>query len=108
MARGTRDSVGHPGREGRHPGPHRQVGEHEPGHAWWHVVCLVTDWWSALTQEHSSALAVIGVALVAFPKLALGLSGFETGVLVMPQVADGEGTAEERLARRIAGTRRLL
>src|SRR5882757_7546138 len=26
-----------------------------------------TDWWSALTQEHSSALAVIGVALVAFP-----------------------------------------
>jgi len=59
---------------------------------------LVTDWWSALTQEHSSALAVIGVALVAFPKLALGLSGFETGVLVMPQVADGEGTAGERLA----------
>jgi hypothetical protein len=68
----------------------------------------VTDWWSALTREHSGALAVIGVALVAFPKLALGLSGFETGVLVMPQVADGEGTAEERLAQRIAGTRRLL
>jgi hypothetical protein len=51
---------------------------------------------------------VIGVALVAFPKLALGLSGFETGVLVMPQVADGTGMAGERLARRIAGTRRLL
>jgi hypothetical protein len=68
----------------------------------------VTDWWSAVTSEHSSALAVIGVALVAFPKLALGLSGFETGVLVMPQVADGEGTGEERLARRISGTRRLL
>jgi hypothetical protein len=55
----------------------------------------VTSWWSTLTREHSSALAVIGVALVAFPKLALGLSGFETGVLVMPQVADGTGTAEE-------------
>ena len=68
----------------------------------------VSDWWSALTTEHSSALAVIGVALVAFPKLALGLSGFETGVLVMPQVADGKGSAEERLARRISGTRRLL
>jgi len=275
MARGARDSAGHPAREGRHPGPHRQVSEHEAGHSWWQVVCLtgvdyfstigyqpaiaflaaglvsplativlilvtlfgalpvyrrvaaespygegslamlerilswwsgkilvlvllgfaatdflitmtlpaadasthllenpyaphfvhghqfvvtlvllaalaavflrgfgeaigiavvlvgvylalnavvvgdalvhvatgsalVTDWWSALTQEHSSALAVIGVALVAFPKLALGLSGFETGVLVMPQVADGEGTAGERLARRIAGTRRLL
>jgi hypothetical protein len=68
----------------------------------------VTDWWSALTTQHSSALAVIGVALVAFPKLALGLSGFETGVLVMPQIAAGTGTEEERLARRIAGARRLL
>jgi len=68
----------------------------------------VTSWWDALTQEHSSALAVIGVALVAFPKLALGLSGFETGVLVMPQVDGGTGTEDERLARRIAGTRRLL
>ena len=26
----------------------------------------------------------------------------------MPQAADGEGTTEERLSRRIAGTRRLL
>jgi hypothetical protein len=68
----------------------------------------VTSWWSALTREHSSALAVIGVALAAFPKLALGLSGFETGVLVMPQVAGGTGTEDERLGRRIAGTRRLL
>jgi hypothetical protein len=68
----------------------------------------VTSWWSTLTREHSSALAVIGVALVAFPKLALGLSGFETGVLVMPQVTGGTGTEPERLARRIASTRRLL
>ncbi|HYZ56758.1 MAG TPA: amino acid transporter [Streptosporangiaceae bacterium] len=68
----------------------------------------VTGWWSALTHEHSSALAVIGVALVTFPKLALGLSGFETGVLVMPQVAGGTGTEGQRLARRVASTRRLL
>jgi hypothetical protein len=68
----------------------------------------VTNWWSALTTQHSSAMAVIGVALVAFPKLALGLSGFETGVLVMPQVDGGEGTLEERLPRRIQGTRKLL
>ena len=52
----------------------------------------VTGWWSALTTQHTSALAVIGVALVAFPKLALGLSGFETGVLVMPQVEGGTAT----------------
>ena len=53
-------------------------------------------------------MLVVSVALVAFPKLALGLSGFETGVLVMPQVAGGEGSARERLSRRISGTRRLL
>ncbi len=68
----------------------------------------VANWWSALTTQHSSALAVIGVALVAFPKLALGLSGFETGVLVMPQVDGGDGDPAERLARRIQGTRKLL
>jgi hypothetical protein len=68
----------------------------------------VTGWWSALTTQHTSALAVIGVALVAFPKLALGLSGFETGVLVMPQVDGGDGDPEQRLARRIRGTRKLL
>lgn len=47
---------------------------------------------------------MIGVALVALPKLALGLSGFETGVLVMPQVAAGKGAAGERLARRRTGS----
>ncbi len=68
----------------------------------------VTDWWHALTTAHPGGLAIAGVALASFPKLALGLSGFETGVLVMPQVAGGEGTPEQRLAARIAGTRKLL
>jgi hypothetical protein len=68
----------------------------------------VTDWWSTLTREHAGTLAVIGVALASFPRLALGLSGFETGVLVMPQVDAGAGSAGERLARRITRTRRLL
>jgi hypothetical protein len=68
----------------------------------------VSDWWSTLTTTHPSVFGVIGVALVSFPKLALGLSGFETGVLVMPQVAAGAGTAEQRLRKRITGTRRLL
>jgi hypothetical protein len=65
-------------------------------------------WWHALTAAHPGGLAVAGVALASFPKLALGLSGFETGVLVMPQVTGGPGTPGEQLAARIAGTRKLL
>ena len=68
----------------------------------------VTSWWHALTAAHPGGLAVAAVALASFPKLALGLSGFETGVLVMPQVSGGEGTPGQQLAARVAGTRKLL
>ena len=59
---------------------------------------MVTDWSSALTAEHGNVLAMVGVALLVFPKLALGLSGFETGVAVMPQVEGDAGDTEERPA----------
>jgi hypothetical protein len=49
---------------------------------------------------------VIGVALLLFPKLALGLSGFETGVAVMPLVKGGRGDA--KLKGRVNNTRKLL
>jgi hypothetical protein len=62
---------------------------------------LVTDWQHTLTAEHSSPIAMIAVSLYVMPKLALGLSGFETGVAVMPLVK-GE------LADRIRGARKLL
>jgi amino acid transporter len=42
---------------------------------------------------------MVGFALLLFPKLALGLSGFETGVAVMPLV---------RGPKRIHNTRKLL
>lgn len=53
-------------------------------------------------------LAMVAVALLLFPKLALGLSGFETGVAVMAHV---RGRADDRSdvpAGRIANTRKLL
>jgi hypothetical protein len=69
---------------------------------------VVGDWTAALTGKYGNPLAMIGVALVVFPKLALGLSGFETGVAVMPLVTGADTDTEERPAGRIRGTRRLL
>ncbi|MFI5520960.1 amino acid transporter [Streptomyces platensis] len=77
----------------------------------WHVATaaqLVTDWSQALTTEHGSPLAMVGVALLVFPKLALGLSGFETGVAVMPHVEGDPGDTEERPTGRIRGAKKLL
>lgn len=69
---------------------------------------VVEDWWSALTTQHGSPIMMIAVALIVFPKLALGLSGFETGVAVMPQIAGDPGDTEERPTGRIRSARRLL
>ncbi|WP_432126176.1 amino acid transporter [Streptomyces sp. bgisy082] len=77
----------------------------------WHVVTeghVVTDWSTALTQEHGNVFVMIGVALIVFPKLALGLSGFETGVAVMPHVKGDPEDTEANPAGRIRGTKKLL
>jgi hypothetical protein len=77
----------------------------------WQVVgapSLVTDWGAALTAQHGSPLMMVAVALLVFPKLALGLSGFETGVAVMPHVQGEPGDTEERPLGRIRGAKRLL
>jgi hypothetical protein len=69
---------------------------------------VITDWTRVLGAEHTSWFAVIGVALLVFPKLALGLSGFETGVAVMPQIQGAPTDTERRPHGRIHGTHRLL
>ncbi|MGW3957242.1 amino acid transporter [Streptomyces sp. NPDC004752] len=77
----------------------------------WHVVTaghVVTDWTSALTAEHGNVFVMVGLALIVFPKLALGLSGFETGVAVMPHVQGDPADTEERPTGRIRDTRKLL
>ncbi|MET3811844.1 hypothetical protein ABIB14_002974 [Arthrobacter sp. UYEF3] len=68
----------------------------------------VGDWWHALSTQHGNPFMVVGIALLVFPKLALGLSGFETGVAVMPQIQGRPGDTEENPAGRIERARRLL
>ncbi len=65
---------------------------------------LFPAWKTALFTNHRtgdarSIFAIIGISLLVFPKLALGLSGFETGVAVMPLI---------KSPNRISNTRKLL
>jgi hypothetical protein len=79
---------------------------------------LVTTWYTHLVEgnwylEHSPIeghdwLAIVGVSLLLFPKLALGLSGFETGVAVMPLVQGDPDDRPDEPRGRIRNTRKLL
>jgi len=53
-------------------------------------------------------LTIIAISLIIFPKLALGISGFETGVAVMPLVRGRPDDDPKEPRGRIANTRRLL
>jgi hypothetical protein len=69
---------------------------------------LIVNWKNALLGGYSNPLAMVAAALVVFPKLALGLSGFETGVVVMPLVEGAAGDDKQKPAGRINNTRKLL
>jgi hypothetical protein len=67
------------------------------------------EWLTNLRAERGGNPGVWLVAgLLLFPKLALGLSGFETGVAVMPLVHGEGATPEAQLAARVRNTRKLL
>ena len=81
------------------------------------------NWNKLLFNTYNSPFVMIGAALIVFPKLALGLSGFETGVVVMPLVKGDinidaikqeppqltrPGESAAQLAGRIQNTRKLL
>lgn len=77
----------------------------------WEVVSrphVIVDWSHALTTEHGSPFMMIAIALVVFPKLALGMSGFETGVAVMPHVRGDRDDTVDKPAGRVRGTKKLL
>ncbi|WP_218135616.1 amino acid transporter [Nonomuraea jiangxiensis] len=61
----------------------------------------VESWRNVLAADYSSPIAMAAVSLYVMPKLALGLSGFETGVAVMPLIKGD-------LAHRVKGARKLL
>jgi hypothetical protein len=63
---------------------------------------MIPKWKDNLFQQHGNPLAMLAICLILFPKLALGLSGFETGVAVMPLIQG------EDLEGRIRNTRKLL
>lgn len=68
----------------------------------------VDNWIAAITTGGGGWSGILLPAFLAFPLLVLGLSGFETGVSMMPLVASKGETAEERLASRIRNTKLLL
>jgi hypothetical protein len=70
---------------------------------------VVSMWKTALVAQHGgNPLMVIAFALLLFPKLALGLSGFETGVAVMPLVKGDPDDTEQNPKGRIKNTIKLL
>jgi hypothetical protein len=69
---------------------------------------VLTEWRASLFAQHGNPAMMVAMALVLFPKLALGLSGFETGVAVMPLVRGDLTDTEENPAGRIRNTKKLL
>jgi hypothetical protein len=73
-----------------------------------HHPARLSEWSANAMTARGNPAMMIAFVLLLFPKLALGLSGFETGVAVMPLV---EGSPDDDPARprgRIRNTHKLL
>jgi hypothetical protein len=69
---------------------------------------LVSNWQSHLWATYHSPWTMLGLSFLFFPKLALGLSGFETGVAVMPLVKGNPDDNPAKPEGRIRNTHFLL
>jgi hypothetical protein len=79
---------------------------------------IVAEWWEKVGQGHldypalantgNNWWALAGLCLLLFPKMALGLSGFELSMVVMPLVSGKKGDQADDPRGRIGNTRKLL
>jgi hypothetical protein len=69
---------------------------------------LLAGWQGRLFSEYGNPMTIFAVGAILFPKLALGLSGFETGVAVMPLVKGDPTDTPDAPRGRIRNTRKLL
>ena len=79
---------------------------------------LLHEWYANLTSGNWEIAdvplsghgwgTIAALSMLYFPKLALGLSGFETGVAVMPLIRGRDSDTPQNPAGRIANTRKLL
>ncbi len=74
----------------------------------WQQPAVLGDWRDLLVRQYGNPMVMIGASLLVFPKLALGLSGFETGVVVMPLVKGDPDDDPAKPAGRIRNTQKLL
>jgi hypothetical protein len=74
----------------------------------WRRPELWMGWRAMVTASYGNPLHMLAAAALLFPKLALGLSGFETGVAVMPLVKGEKGDTHEAPVGRVRNTRKLL
>jgi hypothetical protein len=77
-------------------------------HYLWQRPAYFAQWRSLVIVEYGTPFTMIVVAMLLFPRLALGLSGFETGVAVMPLVEGSPDDTYSHPAGRIRNTRKLL
>ena len=80
----------------------------------WATIHLAThpyefvNWSNRIFAANTNPILTIAAVLMVFPKLALGLSGFETGVAVMPLVRGDPSDTRELPRGRIHNTHKLL